>query len=122
MCLFCLHIIDAHSVACLYLLLQTYKHGETFGELALMYNAPRAASIKVRKVCNIVISFANCYRPEVTCIRCDRAMLWTFTRLISICMRVVSKALPVSNTTSHRLNRPKVAITSFRAILMSYFS
>jgi len=26
-------------------LIKTYKPGETFGELALMYNAPRAASI-----------------------------------------------------------------------------
>lgn len=26
-------------------LLKTYKNGEAFGELALMYNAPRAASI-----------------------------------------------------------------------------
>jgi len=25
--------------------LKTYKHGEAFGELALMYNAPRAATI-----------------------------------------------------------------------------
>lgn len=26
--------------------LKTYKKGEAFGELALMYNAPRAATIK----------------------------------------------------------------------------
>jgi CRP-like cAMP-binding protein len=25
--------------------LKTYKHGETFGELALLYNAPRAVKI-----------------------------------------------------------------------------
>jgi cAMP-dependent protein kinase regulator len=34
--------------------LKTYKSGEFFGELALMYNAPRAASIKSKgdgKVC-----------------------------------------------------------------------
>eukprot|EP01083_Nonionella_stella_P212076 766226_1 len=30
------------------LLVKTYEHGESFGELALMYNAPRAASIKAR--------------------------------------------------------------------------
>ena len=29
-------------------LLKTYKFGESFGELALMYNAPRAATIRVK--------------------------------------------------------------------------
>lgn len=28
--------------------LKTYKSGESFGELALMYNAPRAATIKCK--------------------------------------------------------------------------
>ena len=28
--------------------LKTYKYGESFGELALMYNAPRAATIRVK--------------------------------------------------------------------------
>ncbi len=28
--------------------LKTYKHGDAFGELSLMYNAPRAATIKVK--------------------------------------------------------------------------
>ena len=28
--------------------LKTYKFGESFGELALMYNAPRAATIKAK--------------------------------------------------------------------------
>jgi len=28
--------------------LKTYKPGEAFGELALLYNAPRAASIKAK--------------------------------------------------------------------------
>lgn len=30
--------------------LKTYKSGESFGELALMYNAPRAATIKCEVV------------------------------------------------------------------------
>jgi len=29
--------------------LKTYVSGEVFGELALMYNAPRAATIKARR-------------------------------------------------------------------------
>jgi len=32
-------------------LVRTYYHGESFGELALMYNAPRAASIKAKTAC-----------------------------------------------------------------------
>mgnify|MGYP000016392909 CR=1 FL=1 len=49
-----LFIIDAGEYDCYKLLagkqtyLKTYKVGDFFGELALMYNAPRAASIKCK--------------------------------------------------------------------------
>jgi cAMP-dependent protein kinase regulator len=33
--------------------LKTYESGESFGELALLYNAPRAASIKAKNTCNL---------------------------------------------------------------------
>lgn len=36
----CSKLIDGHETY-----LKTYRHGEAFGELALMYNAPRAATI-----------------------------------------------------------------------------
>jgi cAMP-dependent protein kinase regulator len=33
--------------------LKTYEPGESFGELALLYNAPRAASIKAKTSTNL---------------------------------------------------------------------
>ena len=36
----CSKLINGHDTY-----LKTYKHGQAFGELALMYNAPRAASV-----------------------------------------------------------------------------
>ena len=55
--------------------LKTYRYGESFGELALMYNAPRAATIRVktpgklltldRKTFSQVIKEASAKRREL---------------------------------------------------------
>lgn len=56
----CLYVVISGTLACTkYLkktdaeptLLKTYKPGEAFGELALLYNAPRAASITANESC-----------------------------------------------------------------------
>lgn len=55
----CLYIVDSGELDCFKLLpnnakekfLKTYVAGEAFGELALLYNCPRAATIKVKTSC-----------------------------------------------------------------------
>jgi cAMP-dependent protein kinase regulator len=53
----CLYIVDSGELDCTKRFpsnpnedkfLKTYKSGEAFGELALLYNAPRAATIKAK--------------------------------------------------------------------------
>jgi len=41
--------------------LKTYKPGEAFGELALLYNAPRAASIKATQPSSCWVLDRNCF-------------------------------------------------------------
>lgn len=42
----CFRTVNSNSVK-----LKTYKPGESFGELALLYNAPRAATIQAKGEC-----------------------------------------------------------------------
>lgn len=52
----CLYLVDSGELDCFRVfnkgeepkLLKTYQPGEAFGELALLYNAPRAATIKAK--------------------------------------------------------------------------
>jgi cAMP-dependent protein kinase regulator len=53
----CLYIIESGELDCYKViknenkLIKTYLQGETFGELALLYNAPRAATIIAKDMC-----------------------------------------------------------------------
>ena len=45
--------------------LKTYQPGESFGELALLYNAPRAASIKSKTACTLFALDRECFNHIV---------------------------------------------------------
>lgn len=45
--------------------LKTYKSGEVFGELALLYNAPRAASIRTESDCTLWVLDRECFNHIV---------------------------------------------------------
>ena len=45
--------------------LKTYEPGESFGELALLYNAPRAASIKAKTDCILFGLDRDCFNHIV---------------------------------------------------------
>jgi cAMP-dependent protein kinase regulator len=45
--------------------LKTYEPGEAFGELALLYNAPRAATIKAKSNCLLWVLDRNTFNHIV---------------------------------------------------------
>jgi cAMP-dependent protein kinase regulator len=45
--------------------LKTYEPGEAFGELALLYNAPRAATIKAKVDCQLWVLDRNTFNHIV---------------------------------------------------------
>ena len=45
--------------------LKTYEPGEAFGELALLYNAPRAATIKAKNNCTLWVLDRNTFNHIV---------------------------------------------------------
>ena len=58
----CLYVVEAGQLECTKFLkktdakptkLKTYKSGDAFGELALLYNAPRAATITATSACKL---------------------------------------------------------------------
>jgi cAMP-dependent protein kinase regulator len=46
-------------------LVKTYEEGESFGELALLYNAPRAASVIASSNCSLFALDRECFNKIV---------------------------------------------------------
>lgn len=52
--------------------LKTYEPGESFGELALLYNAPRAASIRAKTDCTCFALDRACFNNIVKQAACKK--------------------------------------------------
>ena len=69
----CLYVIDSGSLACSKVFggqtsetfLKNYVPGESFGELSLLYNAPRAATIRALESCTLFSLDRECFNSIV---------------------------------------------------------